>query len=146
MTVLQYNTIEQLVELNYRLCAVETPEPERIVELFRRLNAATGRAIYVWRHERGLYRLGAEQILIPRTGQAMDVLTYINASKHYGVYILSEFSPFLDNKPVEKALTTLVSPDNPVHRLMIVVGQYADLPAALDDAAVRIRHSMRQRA
>ena len=145
--MIQYKSIAQLVDLDYRLASIESPEPERIVELFRRLNAATGRAIYIWRYESGLFRLGAEQISIPRTGQPNDVLTYIAASKHYGAYVLTDFADYFeDNKPLTEKVESLISPDNPVHRQLIMLSNFNALPISLDVQSVKIRHSMKQRA
>ena len=136
--------IEQLVQSNFRLVAIETHHEERIIALFKRLGLTTGRAVYEWSADEGIYRLGYEHIVIPRTRRAADALDYIHASIHFGVYLLQDFSPALqDTHTVELLKKIAGASDKPQH-LIILVDDTTTIPAELKPFTVRVKHALRQ--
>jgi hypothetical protein len=126
--------LQRVIDSRYRLAALETTEGDRILGVFKRLTLTTGRAVYHWTPENGLYRLGIEHIFIPRTRAPADVLSYIAASRHYGIYLLYGFNNALIN-----------SADDNVRRLVIMVGEQVDIPQTLRKDVAMIRHNVRPR-
>lgn len=138
-------TIERVIDSNYRLAALETKEPDRLVALFKRLTLTTGRAIYHWSPDSGLYRLGVDHILIPRTRAPADVLSYVNASRHYGIYLLERFDDALPKQSVRRVLAEICERDDDVRRLVVLVGERLELPDELRGRIAAIRHNVRPR-
>lgn len=139
----QLRQIERLVDSDFRLAAIATPDPERVVDLFRRLTQQTGRAVYRWSPGEGLYRLGVEHILIPRTARPADVLDYIASTIHFGVYLLPGFDEALEaHRPVE-LMRRIANAGDRVRRLVILLGENPVVPSALQPFTVRVRHAFR---
>jgi hypothetical protein len=141
----QYQPIAELLDSPFRLAALESPEPSRVVNIFRQMNAASGKAVYDWVPNSGLYRIGAEQIYIPRTATPADLLEYITSSRHYGIYLLREFDVMLGDATNLNRLQKAINVAGNVHRLVVLLGVTVHLPTVLRSAAARIQHTMRKR-
>lgn len=140
------NTIQRVIDSNYRLAALETGESERLLALFKRITLTTGRAVYHWMPTSGLYRLGVDHILIPRTQAPGDVLAYIAASRHYGIYLLEQFDDALAKNSIQRALMEISERDDTIRRLVILMGENLELPAPeLRRRTAIIRHNVRPR-
>lgn len=138
-------TLQRVIDSNYRLAALETGETERLLALFKRLTLTTGRAVYHWNGESGLYRLGVEHIFIPRTRAPAEVLAYIAASRHYGIYLLQDFADALPRASVQRSLHEIHAKDDGVRRLVLVVGENIEIPDGLRGRTAVIRHNVRAR-
>lgn len=132
-------SLEQVINSDYRIAVLETSADEHFVALFKRLTLTTGRAVYDWNPEHGLYRLGIEHIFIPRTRTPADVLAYITSSRHYGIYLLRDFSEALGKPAVERQLSKLIEKQDGVRRLVFLLGGELKLPAVLAPHTARIR-------
>lgn len=131
--------LEQIVDSDYRVAAIETRDAEPVVARFKRLTLTTGRAVYDWSPDNGLYRLGIEHIFIPRTRVPVDVLAYITSSRHYGIYLLRSFDEALTKPAVERQLVKLIEKQDGVRRLVLVVGDNVRLPASVAGSAALLR-------
>lgn len=138
-------TLQRIIDSNYRLAALETPEIERLLALFKRLTLSTGRAVYHWTRDNGLYRLGIEHIFIPRTRAPADVLAYVSASRHYGIYLLDGFNGALGRASIQRTLSDLSELDDDVRRLVILIGTQLDIPQSLRPRVAVVRHNVRAR-
>jgi hypothetical protein len=140
------NTIQHVIDSNYRLAALETGESDRLVALFKRIALTTGRAVYHWLPASGLYRLGVDHILIPRTQAPADVLAYILHSRHYGIYLLQHFDEALAKNSVQRTLLEIGELDDSIRRLVIMVGDNLEMPTPeLKRRTATIRHNVRPR-
>ena len=139
-------SIDQVIDSDSRIAVVQTAEPERLLGLFKRMTLTTGRAIYDWSPDNGLYRLGIEHIFIPRTRTAADVLAYIVSSRHYGIYLLRNFTNLLGSAEAQKQLVRLAEKQDNVRRLVFVVSEEAAIPAALQPFAARVVHTVKEKA
>jgi hypothetical protein len=134
-------TLQRIISSDYRMAALQTTEPERLLALFKRLTMTTGQAIYHWQPENGLYRLGAEHILIPRTRSSNEVVAYIKAAKHYGVYLLEGFESALSRQSIQGEIHTIVQRDDDVRRLMLFMGDTVTIPEPLKPYAAIVRQN-----
>jgi len=139
-------TLQRVIDSNYRIAALETGETERLLALFKRLTLTTGRAVYHWTGDSGLYRLGVEHIFIPRTRAPSEVLSYISASRHYGIYLLQDFANALPKASVQRALHEIHARDDDVRRLGLVLGGSIEMPEGLRGRTAMIRHNVRPKA
>lgn len=132
-------SLEQVINSDHRIVVLNTDNSDHYVGLFKRLTLTTGRAVYDWNAEHGLYRLGIEHIFIPRTRAPVDVLSYIASSRHYGIYLLRGFEDALGKPAVERQLQKLAEKQDGVRRLVFLMGQQIALPGSLDGYAVALR-------
>lgn len=139
--------IEQLVDSDFKLAAVDTSNPQRIVSLFGKLSRVSGKAVYLWSEQEGLYRLGAEHVVIPQTRRPEDVLDYVLSSIHYGIYLLPMNNEALKDFRVAEALKRVATTNNDrTRRLVVLLGHGLELPKSILPLTVRMRHAMRDTA
>lgn len=131
--------LEQIIESSYKIAVLETADPQQLAAYMKRLTLTTGRAVYDWSAEHGLYRLGIEHIFIPRTRAPVDVLSYITSSRHYGIYLLRGFHDALQRPAVERQLLKLIEKQDNVRRLVCLVGNAIRLPASIDPSTITLR-------
>lgn len=134
-------SLANVIDSEYRLAALETPTPDRVFEVFKRLTLTTGRAVYGWSPNDGLYRLGTERIFIPQTRSIGDALGYIAASRHYGIYLLQDITPMLAKPSIVRALERITQKDDNVRRLVILLGDPVEIPEELTPHMAVIRHT-----
>ncbi len=134
-------SLANVIESDFRLAALETTGPDRVFDVFKRLTLTTGRAIYGWSPDNGLYRLGTERIFIPQTRSAGDALSYIAASRHYGIYLLRDLGQSLGKPSVQRAVHRILDKDDSVRRLGIMMDAHSDIPEPLRPHVARIRHN-----
>lgn len=123
--------IEALINSDARLAVIETNEHDRVVEWLRKLFSTTGRASYVWTAQHGLQRIAIEHILIPNTQRPLDVLEYILASRHFGIYILRDFQTGLSDPKVCARLEQLITDRGTARKLVLLLGTQHKLPTRL---------------
>lgn len=134
-------SLHKVVDSEFRLAVLETTEPDRVVEAFKRLTLTTGRAVYGWSPNDGLYRLGTERIFIPHTRSLTDALSYMAASRHYGIYLVRDFHNALEKPSVQRAFQRILAKDDDVRRLVLMLGSDVAIPEALRGQLARIRHN-----
>lgn len=134
--------LDQMLDANFRIVSIETYDPERVTDLFTQLSRFSNKAFYYWENEAGLHRIGASHIKIPRTGPARELLAHIDASKHFGVYILRDFNEHLENEKNIQNLLRIASGD--VNKVVVLLADFIKLPKALVPFTLRSKHQMRQ--
>jgi len=134
--------LDQMLDANFRIVSIETYDPERVTDLFTQLSRFSNKAFYLWQGEQGLHRIGAAHITIPRTSTARELLTHIDASKHFGVYVLRDFNSSLEDDKNIQALMKIASGD--VDKVVVLLSDFIDLPKGLKPFTLRSKHQMRQ--
>lgn len=123
--------IEVLIASDTRLAVVDSANHERIVEWLRKQFSTTGRASYVWLAEAGLQRIAIEHIPIPGTKRPLDVLRYIQASHHFGIYLLRDFQTAISDPKVCERIEQLMADTGSARKLVLLLGTNHQLPARL---------------
>jgi hypothetical protein len=134
--------LDQMLDANFRIVSVETYDPERVTDLFTQLSRFSNKAFYMWENNQGLHRIGASHIKIPRTASAKELLTHIEGSKHFGVYILRDFNDALQDEKNIQSLLKIASGD--LNKVVVLLGDFVKLPKALKPFTMRSKHQMRQ--
>lgn len=134
--------LDQMLDANFRIVSIETYEPERVTDLFTQLSRFSNKAFYMWGDKQGLHRIGASHIKIPRTGPAKELLAHIESSKHFGVYILRDFNQALEDEKSIQSLMKIASGD--INKVVVLLGDFINLPKALKPFTLRSKHQMRQ--
>lgn len=134
--------LDQMLDANFRIVSIETYDPERVTDLFTQLSRFSNKAFYLWQPTQALHRIGASHITIPRTTTARELLTHIESSKHFGVYILRDFNQSLEDEKNIQALMKIASGD--VSKVVVLLSDFIDLPKGLKPFTLRSKHQMRQ--
>jgi len=134
--------LDQMLDANFRIVSIETYDPERVTDLFTQLSRFSNKAFYLWQSSQGLHRIGASHITIPRTGSAREILSHIDSSKHFGVYILRDFNQAMEDEKNIQSLMKIASGD--VNKVVVLLSDFIDLPKALKPFTLRSKHQMRQ--
>lgn len=133
--------LDKMFDAKYRLVSIETEDAQRVVELVSQLSRFSNKAYYHSRPGQGMYRFGASHIEIPRTIEPGDILTHIELSRHFGVYILQDFQPALDNKVYVKQLKDIAVGDT--DKVVVLLSEHIELPAELKPYTLRSKHQLR---
>ncbi|VAW93572.1 hypothetical protein MNBD_GAMMA22-786 [hydrothermal vent metagenome] len=135
------NQLDQMLDAEYRLVTIESEETERVLELFTQLTRFSNKAFYFWQNNIGMYRLGASHIVLPHTKSPDDILTHIDSSKHYGVYLLDDFNDLLKNKDIVNRLKKIAEDD--YEKVIILLGANIQLPKSLKQHTLRSKHRLK---
>lgn len=133
--------LDKMFDATYRLVTIETDDPQRVEELISQLSRFSNKAYYHARSGQGMVRFGAAHIEIPRTREPNDLLTHIEASRHFGVYILQDFQPALENRAIVKQLKAIIHGE--IDKVVVLLSEHIDLPAELKPHTLRSKHQLR---
>ncbi len=135
------NQLDQMLDAEYRLVTIESEETERVLELFTQLTRFSNKAFYFWQDNIGMHRLGASHIILPHTKSSSDILTHIESSKHYGVYLLDDFNDLLKNKEIVGRLKKIA--EDEYEKVIILLGSNIQLPKSLKQHTLRSKHRLK---
>ncbi len=133
--------LDSMFDAKYRLVTIETEEPERVEKLISQLSRFSNKAYYHSLPGQGLYRFGAPHIKIPRTSEPNDLLSHIEITRHFGVYILQDFHPALENRQVIEQLREIINGD--IKKVVVLLSENIDLPAELKPFTLQSKHKLR---
>lgn len=134
--------LENMLEMKHRLIAIETDDPDRVADLFTDLSRFSSKAFYLSQGFQGLHRVGAAHITIPRTQNATDLLEHIESVQHFGVYILRDFSSAMEEPEVIHLLKQILAGD--IEKVIVILGEYIEIPKDLKPYVMRSKHQMRK--
>jgi len=135
------NQLDQMLDAEYRLVTIESDDIERVLELFSQLTRFSNKAFYFWQNNAGMHRLGASHITLPNTQSIEDILTHIESSKHYGVYLLDDFNDLLKNKQIVSRLKSIA--EDEFEKVLILLGENIQLPKTLKQYTLRSKHKVK---
>ncbi len=133
--------LESIIDSKHRLVTIESYDTERVKDLFVQLSRFSNKAYYIGNPD-GMHRIGASHIMIPRTRGAVEQLEHIRDSKHFGIYILQDFSEELEDKKVLSLLKDIATKGNP--KIVVMLSEYFDLPRELKPYTLRSKHQLKQ--
>lgn len=136
--------LDKMFDAKYRLVTIETEDPQRVESLISQLSRFSNKAYYHSRPGQGMYRFGAAHIEIPRTIDPKDLLSHIEISRHFGVYILQDFHPALENRQIIERLMEIITGD--IDKVVVLLSEHIDLPTKLKPFTLRSKHKLRDTA
>ena len=134
--------LEKMLESGHRIITMETYEVDRICDLLLELSRFSPKPYYLAQPEQPMYRLGASHIGIPRTKTPEDLMEHIEASKHFGIYIVRDYTEILDKEDLVEDLINIAAGD--VHKVIVMVAEHITLPEQLKPYVVRSKHQMKE--
>ncbi len=135
------NQLEKMLESGHRLITMETYEVDRVCDLLLELSRFSPKPYYLAQPEQAMHRLGASHIGIPRTQTPEDLMEHIEASNHFGIYILRDYTHVLESEDMVEDLISIATGDT--HKIVVMVAEHIKLPSLLKPFAVRSKHQMK---
>ena len=134
--------LEKMLESGHRIITMETYEVDRICDLLLELSRFSPKPYYLAQPEQPMHRLGASHIGIPRTKTPEDLMEHIEASRHFGIYIVRDYTEILDNEDLVEDLINIATGD--AHKVVVMVAEHITLPEQLKPYVVRSKHQMKE--
>ena len=134
--------LEKMLESGHRIITMETYEVDRICDLLLELSRFSPKPYYLAQPEQAMYRLGASHIGIPRTKTPEDLMEHIEASPHFGIYIVRDYTEILDKDDLVEDLINVATGDT--HKIVLMVAEHITLPEQLKPYVVRSKHQMKE--
>lgn len=136
------NQLEKMLESGHRIITMETYDVSRVCDLLLELSRFSHKPYYLAQPEQPMHRLGASHIGIPKTQKPDDLLEHIEASQHFGIYILQNYAEVLKDDDIIEDLISIATGD--VHKVVLLIADYIKLPDQLKPYAVLSKHQMKE--
>lgn len=136
------NQLEKMLESGHRIIMMETYEVDRVCDLLLELSRYSSSPYYLAQPEQPMHRLGASHIGIPRTNKPEDLMEHIEATQHFGIYILRNYTEILDDEDMVEDMISVATGDS--HKVVVMVAEYIKLPSQLAPYVVRSKHQMKE--
>lgn len=136
------NQLEKMLESGHRIITMESYEVDRVCDLLLELSRFSSKPYYLAQPEQAMHRLGASHIGIPKTLNPEDLLEHIEATQHFGIYILRDYAEILDDDDLVEDLINIATGDS--HKVVILIAEHLKLPVQLKPYAVRSKHQMKE--
>lgn len=133
--------LEKILESGHRIITMETYEVDRVCDLLLELSRFSTKPYYLAQPEQPMHRLGASHIGIPRTNKPDDLMEHIEASQHFGIYILRNYTEILEDADMLEDLISIATGD--AHKIVVMVAEHIKLPSQLAPYVVRSKHQMK---
>lgn len=134
--------LEKLLESGHRVITMETYEVDRVCDLLLELSRFSQKPYYLAQPEQPMHRLGASHIGIPRTKTPHDLMEHIEASNHFGIYILRNYAEILEDEDSVEDIISIATGDS--HKVVLMVAEHITLPNQLKPYVVRSKHQMKE--
>ena len=134
--------LEKMLESGHRIITMETYEVDRICDLLLELSRFSPKPYYLAQPEQPMHRLGASHIGIPRTKTPEDLMEHIEASRHFGIFIVRDYTEILDKEDLVEDLINIAMSDD--HKVIVMVAENITLPDQLKPYVVRSKHQMKE--
>jgi len=136
------NQLEKMLESGHRIISMESYEVDRVCDLLLELSRFSSKPYYLAQPETPMHRLGASHIGIPRTKKPDELMEHIEASQHFGIFILRNYTEILEEEDLVEDLISVATGD--IHKIVVLVAEHIKLPEQLKPFAVRSKHQMKQ--
>ena len=136
------NQLEKMLESGHRIITMESYEVDRVCDLLLELSRFSTKPYYLAQPEQPMHRLGASHIGIPKTKSPEDLMEHIEATHHFGIYVLKNYAELLDHEDMVEDLINVVTGD--AHKIVVIVAEHIKVPSKLKPYAVRSKHQMKK--
>ena len=136
------NQLEKMLESGHRIISMESYEVDRVCDLLQELSRYSSKPYYLAQPQQPMHRLGASHIGIPKTHSPDDLMEHIEASKHFGIFILKNYAALLENEDIVEDLINIATGD--AHKVVVIIAEQIKMPSNLKPYAVRSKHQMKE--
>ena len=135
------NQLEKMLESGHRIITMESYEVDRVCDLFLELSRFSSKPYYLAQPETPMHRLGASHIGIPKTNRPEDLMEHIEATQHFGIYILRNYTEILDDTDMVEDLISIATGDT--NKVVVMIAEHIKLPDQLKPYTVRSKHQLK---
>lgn len=131
-----------LIQSRVPIIFLETTEERRAMELIEKVSAKLFTPLYRWSITEGLLRL--EQGYSPQrhNSKPQDVLGHIKSSLHAGVFVLTDFHPYLNDPLHIRLLKDIAISYSDAPRTVVFLSHEINMPVELANFSAGFRLSM----
>jgi hypothetical protein len=134
--------LEVLIGTRTPLIFIETGQPQRAEELFRRLAQRSGLPLFRWALAVGLTRLDGQYAAQKFNMKPSDVLGQILSTVNAGLYLLLDLHRFLDDPLTLSQLREIAARSATIPHTVAIVGAKLEIPPDLQPSAARFELSL----
>ena len=132
------NELGLLLKSRHPILTVETAEEERLVSLLAVSCAELSLALFTWSVTEGLFRHGFGSAIYD-TQEPARALRHIRAARIPAVYLLRDFTPYLEEPEIARAVREIAQENVSVPVTLVLSAPSVELPAELRKLAARYR-------
>ncbi len=118
---MRYSTLEKILKTRFNLIGIETQNSASILDSFKLYHSTTGKPVYKWKQDIGLYRIDLAHVKIPNTSSIEQVFNFIQKDKQQSIFIFSGFAQKISNIFVEKSLINICQPLSQKHQSRLII-------------------------
>src|SRR5690554_2039421 len=123
--------LELLLTSHVPLIIIETHEETRVVDMIRRMSLQLGRPLFQWSVTEGLKRLEFEAQPQRHAADPTEVLRQIKAVKQGGIYLLSDYHPYLSDPIHVRLLKEIALNHGMVPHTLVLISHALEVPPEL---------------
>jgi ATPase family associated with various cellular activities (AAA) len=128
--------LKLLIKSRHPILTVETPEEERLIRLLAVCCADLRLAFFTWSVTEGLFRYGFGTGIYD-TADAAKALKHIRATTIAAVYLLRDFTPYLDTPEIVRSLRDVAEQGAEADVTIVLSAPVVELPPELRSLAAR---------
>ena len=121
---------QELVDRNERVLVFHTTDLPSVLEQFSQLSRRSGLSVYQWSEVCGLQSLKDSDIHVPGSRKLPDMLRYVLETRHFGIYLVTDFGSQLLGR-CEEFLLQIRNTQFNDGRKVLLVGQNLKIPSRL---------------
>ncbi|MDX1432386.1 MAG: AAA family ATPase [Gammaproteobacteria bacterium] len=137
--------LELLLASAIPIVVIETHEEPRVLELFRTLVLRAPRPLFHWTVTNGLQRVGKDMSPQLHNRKPDELLAQIKLTTTPGIYLLSDFHPYLDDPVHVRLLKDIALARESLGHTVVLVSHALDIPAEIERHCARFRLSVPSR-
>ncbi len=129
--------LELLLRSSVPIVVIESHEENRVVDLIREMRLEPPRAVFHWTITRGLLRLAEGYSAQAHAREPREALSQIKMTRAPGVYVLSDFHPYLSDPVHVRLMKDIALAHDDVAHTLVLLSHAVELPGELEGFAAR---------
>ena len=130
--------LEQILDAEGNLIAIETAHIEDTLEQFRQLAMRSGQSVYLWDPENGIAALRQSELRVPGSKRFNDALRFILQSMQFGIYLVVDFEDQV-KPPNTSLLRRFARIRSGNQRKIVFLAHKLSLPEEIDSLVERLQ-------
>lgn len=140
-----FGMVECLLDRPEKLFAIETIEPQLILQRLANYHAVTMNRVFFWQQEKGLYRPELPNSPAPHSKDLEQALMHVSTSIHFGIYAFTGVNQALRNPKVISLLKKIDQKSYPNKQVLLFIDEQLELPDVVNDCFTNITHKVPRR-
>jgi len=131
--------LDLYIRSRFTLICIVSMDEERVLNKVSKLCKRTGHTLYAWDHADQFEVIGDSRVAVPNAADPLEALQAIEKIDSPAVFVLRDFHQCWDKQPVViRKLRNLAQRLKYTHHTILITTPTREIPAELEDAAVRV--------